>query len=101
MPWPRYATNKSNRAWLSENLPVHWRCRWRAWHFRARGFAFLTGAVLFAAAGWFRGVPSWWTTGGHLCAAGIATALLAAISGLIAGSLDSGGAVRADFDQLR
>jgi nitrite reductase/ring-hydroxylating ferredoxin subunit/uncharacterized membrane protein len=46
-------------------------------------FAFLTGAVLFDAAGWLRGVPSWWTTGGHLGVAGIATALLAAVPGLI------------------
>jgi uncharacterized membrane protein len=46
-------------------------------------FAFLTGAVLFDAAGWFRDLPSWWTTGGHLSLAGIATALLAAIPGLI------------------
>lgn len=46
-------------------------------------FAFLTGAALFDAAGWFRDVPSWWTTGGHLGLAGIATALLAAIPGLI------------------
>jgi nitrite reductase/ring-hydroxylating ferredoxin subunit/uncharacterized membrane protein len=46
-------------------------------------FAFLTGAVLFDAAGWFREVPSWWTTGGHLGMAGIATALLAAVPGLI------------------
>jgi uncharacterized membrane protein/nitrite reductase/ring-hydroxylating ferredoxin subunit len=45
--------------------------------------AFLTGAVLFDAAGWLRNVPSWWTTGGHLCLAGIGTALLAAIPGLI------------------
>jgi nitrite reductase/ring-hydroxylating ferredoxin subunit/uncharacterized membrane protein len=46
-------------------------------------FAFLTGAVLFDAAGWLRNVPSWWTTGGHLGLAGIATALLAAIPGVI------------------
>jgi nitrite reductase/ring-hydroxylating ferredoxin subunit/uncharacterized membrane protein len=46
-------------------------------------FAFLTGAVLFDVAGWFRNLPSWWTTGGHLSLAGIATALLAAIPGLI------------------
>jgi nitrite reductase/ring-hydroxylating ferredoxin subunit/uncharacterized membrane protein len=46
-------------------------------------FAFLTGAVLFDAAGWFWDVPSWWTTGGHLNLAGVATALLAAIPGLI------------------
>ncbi len=46
-------------------------------------FAFLTGAVVFDAAGWFRDVPSWWTTGGHLGLAGIATAALAALPGLI------------------
>jgi nitrite reductase/ring-hydroxylating ferredoxin subunit/uncharacterized membrane protein len=46
-------------------------------------FAFLTGAALFDAAGWFRDVPSWWTTGGHLSLAGIATAVLAAIPGVI------------------
>jgi uncharacterized membrane protein len=46
-------------------------------------FAFLTGAMLFDAAGWFRDIPSWWTTGGHLSLAGIATALLAAIPGVI------------------
>jgi len=46
-------------------------------------FAFLTGAVLFDAAGWLRDVPPWWTTGGHLGLAGIATALLAAIPGVI------------------
>jgi nitrite reductase/ring-hydroxylating ferredoxin subunit/uncharacterized membrane protein len=45
--------------------------------------AFLTGAVMFDAAGWFRDLPSWWTTGGHLSLAGIATALLAAIPGVI------------------
>lgn len=45
--------------------------------------AFLTGAVLFDAAGWFLEVPSWWTTGGHLGLVGIATALLAAVPGLI------------------
>ena len=46
-------------------------------------FAFLTGAALFDAVGWFRDVPSWWTTGGHLSLAGIATAVLAAIPGVI------------------
>ena len=46
-------------------------------------FAFLTGAVLFDAAGWFRDVPSWWTTGSHLSLAGVATALLAAVPGVI------------------
>jgi len=45
--------------------------------------AFLTGAVLFDAAGWLLGNPAWWATGGHLGAAGIATALLAAVPGLI------------------
>jgi uncharacterized membrane protein/nitrite reductase/ring-hydroxylating ferredoxin subunit len=46
-------------------------------------FAFLTGALVFDAVGWLRDVPSWWTTGGLLSLAGIATALLAAIPGLI------------------
>src|SRR5918995_7089937 len=46
-------------------------------------FAFLTGAFLFDAAGWLRNVPSWWTTGAHLSFAGIATAVLAALPGLI------------------
>jgi nitrite reductase/ring-hydroxylating ferredoxin subunit/uncharacterized membrane protein len=46
-------------------------------------FAFLTGAVLFDAGGWLRGVPAWWTTGGHLGLAGIATALMAAVPGVI------------------
>lgn len=45
--------------------------------------AFLTGALLFDAAGWLLGVPAWWTTGGHLGAAGIAAALLAAVPGFI------------------
>ena len=45
--------------------------------------AFLTGALLFDTAGWLLGVPTWWTTGGHLGAAGIAAALLAAIPGVI------------------
>jgi uncharacterized membrane protein/nitrite reductase/ring-hydroxylating ferredoxin subunit len=46
-------------------------------------FAFLTGAVLFDVAGRIGGVPSWWTTGGYLAVVGIATALVAAIPGLI------------------
>jgi nitrite reductase/ring-hydroxylating ferredoxin subunit/uncharacterized membrane protein len=46
-------------------------------------FAFLTGAFLFDALGWLRDVPSWWTTGGYLRAAGIATAVVAALPGLI------------------
>lgn len=45
--------------------------------------AFLTGAVIFDAAGWLRGSPAWWTTGGHLAAAGIVTGLLAAVPGLV------------------
>lgn len=45
--------------------------------------AFLTGALVFDAAGWFRDIPSWWTTGGHLSLAGIATAILAALPGLV------------------
>ncbi len=45
--------------------------------------AFLTGAWLFDTAGWVLGVPAWWTTGRYLLAAGIATALLAAVPGLI------------------
>src|SRR5688572_33312989 len=45
--------------------------------------AFLTGATLFDAAGWFLSSSASWTTGGHLGAAGIATALLAAVPGLI------------------
>jgi uncharacterized membrane protein/nitrite reductase/ring-hydroxylating ferredoxin subunit len=46
-------------------------------------FAFLTGAVVFDAAGWLRDIPSWWITGGYLGVAGIATAILAALPGLI------------------
>jgi nitrite reductase/ring-hydroxylating ferredoxin subunit/uncharacterized membrane protein len=46
-------------------------------------FAFLTGALAFDAAGWLRDVPAWWTTGGHLALAGIVTALLAAVPGLV------------------
>ena len=46
-------------------------------------FAFLTGAFLFDAAGWWSETPAWWTTGGHLALAGIAAALVAAVPGLI------------------
>jgi nitrite reductase/ring-hydroxylating ferredoxin subunit/uncharacterized membrane protein len=46
-------------------------------------FAFLTGAVIFDAAAWLRDTSSWWTTGGYLAIAGIATGLLAAVPGLI------------------
>jgi nitrite reductase/ring-hydroxylating ferredoxin subunit/uncharacterized membrane protein len=44
---------------------------------------FLTGAMLFDAAGWLLDIPSWWTTGGHLGAVGIAAALLAAVPGFV------------------
>jgi nitrite reductase/ring-hydroxylating ferredoxin subunit/uncharacterized membrane protein len=46
-------------------------------------FAFLTGAFLFDAAGRLADRASWWTTGGHLAAAGIVTALIAAVPGFI------------------
>ena len=46
-------------------------------------FAFLIGAFVFDAAGWLRGAPAWWTTGAHLSLAGIVTALVAAVPGLI------------------
>jgi nitrite reductase/ring-hydroxylating ferredoxin subunit/uncharacterized membrane protein len=38
---------------------------------------------LFDAAGWLTDRPTWWTTGGHLAIAGIATALVAAVPGLV------------------
>jgi nitrite reductase/ring-hydroxylating ferredoxin subunit/uncharacterized membrane protein len=46
-------------------------------------FAFLTGAFLFDVAGRATGHANWWTTGGYLAIAGILTALLAAVPGLI------------------
>lgn len=46
-------------------------------------FAFLTGALLFDAAGTLADRPSWWTTGSHLAAAGVVAALIAAVPGLI------------------
>jgi nitrite reductase/ring-hydroxylating ferredoxin subunit/uncharacterized membrane protein len=46
-------------------------------------FAFLVGALLFDLAGRVADRPAWWTTGGHLAAAGIVAALLAAVPGLI------------------
>ena len=46
-------------------------------------FAFLTSAFLFDAAGRIADRATWWTTGGHLAAAGIVTALLAAVPGVI------------------
>lgn len=45
--------------------------------------AFLTGTVLFDAAGWLFDVPAWSTTADHLNIAGIAAALLAAIPGIV------------------
>ena len=46
-------------------------------------FAFLTGAFLFDIVGRLGNAPSWWTAGGYLSAIGIATALIAAVPGLI------------------
>lgn len=46
-------------------------------------FAFLIGAAAFDTAAWLLDRPAWWTTGGHLAAAGVATALVAAVPGLI------------------
>jgi len=46
-------------------------------------FAFLVGAFVFDAAGRFAGEPTLWTTGSHLAAAGIVTALGAAVPGFI------------------
>jgi nitrite reductase/ring-hydroxylating ferredoxin subunit/uncharacterized membrane protein len=46
-------------------------------------FAFLTGALVFDAAGWLFGWPDWWRTGALLARAGIAMALVAAVPGII------------------
>jgi nitrite reductase/ring-hydroxylating ferredoxin subunit/uncharacterized membrane protein len=46
-------------------------------------FAFLWGAFLFDAAGWLLDRPALWTTGGHLAAAGVVAALLAAVPGIV------------------
>ncbi len=46
-------------------------------------FAFLTGAFLFDVAGRLTAEAQWWTTGAHLAAAGIATALVAAVPGFV------------------
>src|SRR5688572_19055200 len=46
-------------------------------------FAFLFGAFLFDVAGRIAGRGEWSTTGAHLAIAGIATALIAAVPGLI------------------
>jgi nitrite reductase/ring-hydroxylating ferredoxin subunit/uncharacterized membrane protein len=45
--------------------------------------AFLTGAVVFDAAGWLGAVQPWWRTGAYLNAAGIVSALVAALPGLV------------------
>lgn len=46
-------------------------------------FAFLIGAFAFDAAGKIFDRPSWWTTGSHLAAAGVVTALVAAVPGFV------------------
>ncbi|HET7602365.1 MAG TPA: DUF2231 domain-containing protein [Gemmatimonadales bacterium] len=46
-------------------------------------FAFLSGALVFDIAGRLAGRPSWWTTGGHLAAAGVIMALVAAVPGFV------------------
>lgn len=46
-------------------------------------FAFLTGALVFDALGWLFDRSAWLTTGGHLAAAGVVTALVAAVPGLV------------------
>ncbi len=46
-------------------------------------FALLTGAFVFDALGWMFSRPSWGTTGGHLAAAGVLSALVAAVPGVI------------------
>ena len=45
--------------------------------------AFLSGALVFDLVGWIGNLPAWWTTGAHLSAAGVLTALLAAVPGVI------------------
>jgi nitrite reductase/ring-hydroxylating ferredoxin subunit/uncharacterized membrane protein len=46
-------------------------------------FAFLTGAAAFDTVGWLRDASSWWITGAYLSAAGIGTAVAAAVPGFI------------------
>lgn len=46
-------------------------------------FAFLFGALFFDLLGRVLDRPSWWTTGGHLNAIGVITALVAAVPGFI------------------
>ena len=45
--------------------------------------AFLTGALAFDLGGSLLDRPQWWTTGGHLAAMGVLTALAAAVPGLV------------------
>jgi uncharacterized membrane protein/nitrite reductase/ring-hydroxylating ferredoxin subunit len=45
--------------------------------------AFLYGALVFDALGWLTERPAWWATGGHLAVAGVLTALVAAVPGVI------------------
>ena len=46
-------------------------------------FAFLTGALVFDAAGVLFDRPDWWMTGSHLAIAGVLTALVAAVPGFV------------------
>ena len=46
-------------------------------------FAFLTGAFFFDGLGWAFQRSEFWTTGSHLAIAGVSTALVAAVPGLI------------------
>ena len=46
-------------------------------------FAFLTGAFVFDALGWLFDRTAFWTTGGHLAIAGVLSALIAAVPGVI------------------
>jgi nitrite reductase/ring-hydroxylating ferredoxin subunit/uncharacterized membrane protein len=46
-------------------------------------FAFLIGAFAFDTIAWLFTWPAWWMTGGHLAAAGVLTALVAAVPGFV------------------
>ena len=46
-------------------------------------FAFLAGAFVFDLLGRLMDQPAWWSTGAHLALAGIGTALVAAVPGLV------------------
>jgi nitrite reductase/ring-hydroxylating ferredoxin subunit/uncharacterized membrane protein len=46
-------------------------------------FAFLVGAFVFDVLTWLLTRPAWWQTGGHLAAAGILMAVVAAVPGLV------------------